>query len=147
VTGFTEFQLVGTGQAELYFSTLVGAVGVETTAQLLDTFNALATAAGVGGVPDERLRTEIFFDERLGAIARNVIKMWYVGTWYQLPPEWRARFGIRTEDTTRVVSPIAYTEGLLWRAIGANPSGARPPGYGAWENPPQIPPTINLPVV
>jgi hypothetical protein len=37
------------------------------------------------------------------------------------------------------VNESAYTEGLLWVAIGANPPGAKAPGYGSWARPPQIP--------
>ncbi|HYO83919.1 MAG TPA: hypothetical protein VES20_21125, partial [Bryobacteraceae bacterium] len=38
-----------------------------------------------------------------------------------------------------MVSAAAYTEGLLWPAIGANPPGAKGPGYGSWALPPRVP--------
>ncbi|NNH33825.1 hypothetical protein C9413_32005, partial [Rhizobium sp. SEMIA 4085] len=38
-----------------------------------------------------------------------------------------------------VVSPDAYIEGLLWKAIGAHPAGAKGPGFGSWAFPPKIP--------
>jgi len=87
---------------------------------------------------EDHLRAEIFSHAKLGPIARNIIKLWYVGSWYQLPFEWREAFGVREKDTTFVVSPAAYPEGLLWPAIGANPSGAKAPGYGTWSEPPVI---------
>ena len=53
-------------------------------------------------------------------------------------PEWTESFGALENDVTFVVSPAAYTEGLLWRAIGARPHGAKAPGYGSWAAPPRI---------
>jgi hypothetical protein len=38
-----------------------------------------------------------------------------------------------------VVSAASYTEGLLWPTIGANPNGAKAPGYASWAQPPRIP--------
>ncbi len=140
VTGFTVFQLRGTGQAESYFSTLIDVLGETTVTALLQTFRRVQREAGEDAAAlDRLLRTAIFSDEKLGPIARNLIKLWYVGTWYQLPAVWREAFGELEKDTTFVVSPAAYTEGLLWPAIGANPAGAKGPGYGTWSAPPRIP--------
>jgi hypothetical protein len=140
VTGFTAFQLQGTGQAESYFSTLIDILGETTVAALLQTFRRVRQEAGQDEAAlDRLLRAEIFSDEKLGPIARNLIKLWYVGTWYQLPAVWRGTFGKQEKDTTFVVSPAAYTEGLLWPTIGANPAGAKGPGYGTWSVPPRIP--------
>jgi hypothetical protein len=79
----------------------------------------------------------------LGPVARNIIRLWYVAIWYELPKRWKERFGgidgeMPEFDETYVVSPAAYTEGLLWRAIGAHPAGAKAPGYGEWAEPPII---------
>lgn len=140
VTGFTAFQLQGTGQAESYFSTLIDILGETTVAALLQAFRRVRREAGADEAAlDRLLRTAIFSDEKFGPIARNLIKLWYVGTWYQLPAVWREVFGELEKDTTVVVSPAAYTEGLLWPAIGANPAGAKGPGYGTWGAPPRIP--------
>lgn len=140
VTGFTAFQLQGTGQAESYFSTLIDILGEPTVVALLRTFRQVQQEAGEDAAAlDRLLRAAIFSDEKLGPIARNLIKLWYVGTWYQLPAVWRGVFGELEKDTTVVVSPAAYTEGLLWPVIGANPAGAKGPGYGTWGAPPRIP--------
>ncbi len=137
VTAFTVFELRGTGQAEAYLATVTDIVGREMMDQLLDAYDRLRSEA-----PEERefrLRREIFGDEKLGPIARNIIKLWYVGIWYELPHAWTEAFGAREKNITFTVSATAYTEGLLWPAIGANPSGAKAPGYGSWAGPPQIP--------
>jgi hypothetical protein len=139
LTGFPTFRLQGTGQAELYLSTAVDVVGEDAVRELLAAFQGVSRAAGQDEAALERgLRREILSDDKLGAIARNLIKLWYVGTWYELPEAWREAFAASEADRTFVVSPEAYTEGLLWPSIGANPSGAKPHGYGMWATLPRI---------
>jgi hypothetical protein len=133
VTAFTVFDLRGTGQAESYLSTVVRVVGEQTLTELLDAY------AGTARQP-RRLEADIFGSEKLGPIARNIIKLWYVGVWYSLPPAWIDRFGALEHDGTFTASAGAYPEGLLWRATGANPPGARAPGYGSWAHAPTFPP-------
>lgn len=58
--------------------------------------------------------------------------------WYGLPSEWTDRYGARAAAETSTVSAASYQEGLLWPAIGANPPGAKAPGYGSWAAPPRI---------
>ena len=139
VTGYTRFRLLGTGQGHLYFDTVNDVVGEATVKEFLQAFARVRDGAGSDEAALEQLlRDEILSDEKLGPIARNIIKLWYVGVWYQLPPEWRETFGLREKDVTFVASPTAYTEGLLWPTIDANPSGAKGPGYGTWALPPRI---------
>ena len=132
VTAFSTLDLYGTGQAEPYLTTIVTVVGEQALKELLDAYERAPQA-------DPRaLHRDVFSSEKLGPVARNIIKLWYAGVWYRLPPEWTESFGARDGDGTFVVSPAAYTEGLLWRAIGANPPGAKAPGYGSWAAPPRI---------
>lgn len=139
LTGATRFRLHGTGQAELYFQTVSDVVGDGTLADLLKAWTAVETAAGDDAATlDRGLRREVLGHEKFGPIARNIIKLWYVGVWYALPVEWREAFGVLEKDVTFVPSPAAYTEGLLWPTIGANPAGAKGPGYGSWVSPPRI---------
>jgi hypothetical protein len=138
VTAFTVFELRGTGQADAYLATVAGVVGEGLVDELLVRYERVQTSED-RAARERLLRREIFGDERLGPIARNVIKLWYVGIWYELPAGWREAFGARENDFTFTVSPAAYTVGLLWSAIGANPPGANAPGYGSWAAPPRIP--------
>jgi hypothetical protein len=145
LTDFEEFQLRGTGQAELYYSTAADIVGDGAMSALLRAFGAVEAAAQGDQVQLEKgLRRAILSDERLGPIARNLIKLWYIGTWYQLPGSWRERFGVVAEDKTFIPSPMSYVEGLLWPAIGAHPPGAKAPGYGTWSGAPEIPKSPRL---
>ena len=139
ITGFSNFHLQGTGQVSLYFSTILDIVGEATFFELLQTFGEFeAKAKGDDAVLAERLRHEIFSSDKFGPISRNIIKLWYVGTWYQLPYAWRDAFGAYEKDTTFVVSPVAFTEGLLWPAIGVNPPAAKAQGYGTWGQKPSV---------
>ena len=137
ITAFTTFELLGTGQAQGYLNTVTEVVGQPVVEQLLDAYDRVRTAPQ--SVRDHKLRREIFGDEKLGPIARNIIKLWYVGIWYELPRAWTEAFGAREKNVPFMVSAAAYTEGLLWLAIGANPPGAKAPGYGSWAEPPEIP--------
>jgi len=134
VTAFTAFQLRGTGQAEAYLAAVTDVVGAQLVDDLLERHDGLPD-----GDREQALRREIFSDERLGPIARNIVKLWFVGTWYELPAAWRETFGAHEHDVTFVVSAMAYTEGLLWPTIGGTPPGAKGPGYGSWAGPPRIP--------
>ena len=139
LTGYTRFRLLGTGQAEPYFTATREAVGDDVLGDLLSTFAAVHDdITGDQQALDQALRARILSDDRLGPVARNVIKMWFVGTWYQLPQEWRDAYATREPDATHVVSPASYTEGLLWPTIGANPPGAKGQGFGTWVGPPAI---------
>jgi hypothetical protein len=139
VTGFSRFDLYGTDQVAAYYETIAKVVGWEIFSELLETFcNLHERTQNNSSALDKGMRTEIFGNEKLGPLARNIIKLWYVATWYQLPQAWRDRFGIKANDVTFVISPQAYPEGLLWPAIGVNPPAAKPPGYGSWSNPPLV---------
>ncbi|WP_405896184.1 hypothetical protein OG242_00270 [Streptomyces sp. NBC_00727] len=159
VTGFNEFDLWGTGQAEAYYETVMDQEGRDALQKAISSVPSATPA---------------------DPVVKSIIKLWYVGVWYG--PEltgrvdvaaWTApgrsgakpavpdssqpeeglpgqaapvqqqagedRAGDSDERTPPfVVSPEAYTEGLLWRAIGAHPSGAKAPGYGSWANPPTL---------
>ena len=141
VTAFTPLELRGTGQAELYLETAMKVVGQQVVDDLLAAHAAAPPAVGDDRTRrDAQLRLTIFGDARLGPVARNIIKLWYVGIWYELPRVWIESFGARAANTTFMASAQAYTEGLLWPAIGANPPGAKAPGFASWVGPPRIPP-------
>jgi hypothetical protein len=137
-TAFTVFELRGTGMAADYLAVVDRVVGSAVTDRVLDTYDRVKAEAGAADLI-RHVRREILSDPTLGPVARNVVKMWYVGNWYALPPAWIDANGARPADRTFTVSATAYTEGLLWPAIGASPPGAKPPGFGTWVGPPRIP--------
>lgn len=145
-TGFDEFRLRGTGQAEAYLAAADQGAGRVVTDELLEAWGGLREECGYDAdVRDRMLRARVFSDERLGPPARAIVKMWFIGTWYALPAQWQRAHGSGTPVATFVVSPAAYTEGLLWPAVGATPPGAKAPGYASWTGPPRIPGHRDLP--
>jgi len=137
VTAFSSTQIRGTGLAETYLATVDGVVGEVISDELLNTYTRIATQTTEEST--EKLRQSVFGSEKLGPVARGIIKLWYIGTWYALPAAWRERFGPAAHDGTFVPTPDAYVEGLLWPAIGAHPAGAKAQGFGSWQFPPRIP--------
>ncbi|ACK67115.1 conserved hypothetical protein [Rippkaea orientalis PCC 8801] len=125
VTGFSRFHLQGTGQDSLYFDTVRSIIGGEMFAELLKTFHEQGLDA-------------VLESGKFEPIVRNIIKLWYIATWEKLPPEWQERFGTPLNDSTFIASPYAYTEGLVWPAVGVNPPAAKAPGYESWSYPPSV---------
>lgn len=140
LTGFSPFQLLGTGLVDTYIAHLADRAGAAVLADLLAS-HAAARAAAKGDPAElhRQIRVGILSDTRLGPVARNLLKLWYVGVWHALPAEWHDAHGGAQDDTDCVPKAASYTEGLLWPAIGANPSGVKPRGYAMWARPPQIP--------
>lgn len=135
-TAFSVFELRGTGEADAYLEAAASVVGEAVLQEVIDAH------ARINGSADEReaqIRREILGDPKLGPIARSIIKMWFAGVWYEIPAAWKAAYGELKNDKTFTVRASAYTEGLLWKTIGANPPGAKSPGYGSWADPPRIP--------
>lgn len=139
LTGYSRFRLLGTGQVDNYLDAAREAVGDDLLGELLTAFGDVhREAAGDDPALDRGMRLRILSDDKLGPVARNVTKMWFVGTWYQLPQEWRDLYATGEAVSTHVVSPESYTEGLLWPTIGANPPGAKGQGFASWTGPPNI---------
>lgn len=140
-TGFSRFELQGTGQASLYFETVVEQIGEEILGELLQTFNELVQSAEKEYKPaifTEGLDYKIMASGKLGPVARNIIKLWYIATWDSLPSQWQNWYATSEDNSPFIPSPQAYPEGLVWRAVGVNPPGAKPQGYGTWSDPPSV---------
>jgi hypothetical protein len=128
LTGFGRVQLAGTGMTETYLQALDAVLPAGVIDELLAAFQRLPAGPG----REAAAASQILGDPKLGPVARNVIVLWYCGTWTALPDAWRAAYGASPQDTTHVVSGEAYQAGLQWTAAGAHPPGASPQGFGAW---------------
>jgi hypothetical protein len=137
LTGYDRADLHGTGMVWPYYDELVSIVGEAIVGELLGAAVSSLREAG-GDAREEAVQRKILDDSKLGPLARNLIKMWYLGNWYQLPRVWREAHGAHARDTDHVVSAAAYQEGLVWRAIGSHPPGAKQPGFGTWSQPPSL---------
>jgi hypothetical protein len=133
LTGFGQVDLLGTGVAGEYLSTLDAVLPEGMLDELLAAHDALPGGAD----RDAAVASAILSDAKLGPVARNLILLWYCGAWTALPDAWRAAYGVSPLDTNRVVSAEAYLAGLQWLVARAHPAGAQQQGYGAWALPPE----------
>ncbi len=140
LTGYNLAHLKGTGVGEKYYDVLSTFVSEEILANLFDCFQSLQPNK-------EQLRSAILANACFGPVARNIIKMWYVGNWYQLPPLWQQRYAIPSQIPDEyqkklvngqfVISSDAYLQGLAWTALNSHPMGGRQPGFSSWAMPPE----------
>jgi hypothetical protein len=133
LTGFGRVQLAGTGQTDSYLCVLDAVLPAGMLDELLCAAGRLPEGAG----REAAVEPAILDDPKLGPVARNVVLLWYRGTWTALPAQWRAAYGTSPLDTDHVVSAAAYQAGLQWVAAGAHPAGALQQGYGAWAAAPE----------
>lgn len=137
LTGFTRFELHGTGVGETYFATAMDIVGHDIMEELILRFSEIFRAFEKDDPDfDDVFREVIYDDPKLGPVAKNLTKMWYLSNWEQMPADWREQFVTSSLDVTKVVSADAYREGLVWLALDAHPMGAKPMGYGTWGEKP-----------
>lgn len=122
LTGHTPAELEATGRIDRYLSAVNEVVGEEIMALVLDP---------------ERSTDDVLADDTTGPVARNLIVLWYLGQWDQLPPEWRNEHGAHPEDVSKILSADAFKEGLVWSVIGSHPPAAKQPGFGSWSLPPR----------
>jgi hypothetical protein len=129
LTGFSRTELFGTGVASEYLSAVDAAAPSAMVAELL-------TVLGDTEVADDVV-ARCLASPDLGPVARNVIVLWYTGSWQQLPEDWRRTYGRFAGDETRVVSAAAYLAGLQWKVVGAHAPGGDMQGFGSWATPPR----------
>jgi hypothetical protein len=138
LTGFTAADLWGTGMVRTYFDLVPSIIGGGVFGRFISRWRyTYIRGSGDEALLDDLVTSQIFEDPEFGPIARNVAALWYLGMWNQLPADWRNVHGAWANDTTFVVSPQSYTEGLVWTAIYTHPPAAKQPGYGSWALPPE----------
>ncbi|PZM84275.1 MAG: hypothetical protein DKT66_06475 [Candidatus Melainabacteria bacterium] len=128
LTGFSLFELRASDCTEEFYETTQRQIGRENLEAFLANF-ADTTQADI----DVSLANSF-----LGPIAKNIIRMWYVGNWVAMPDEWWAAHSseIFAANSTFVVSSQAYKEGLVWKAADTHPMGSKSGGFGSWALPP-----------
>lgn len=136
LTGFEVLDLEGTDLAETYISKINLEIGKTHFEAFLNTWNKIYDYETD---IENKIRAKLWTNELFGPIARNIIKMWYVGNWEAMPADWMAKFENQEMEKSKkhVVSEQAYREGLIWESIGTHPPGAKPPGFGSWSLPPK----------
>jgi hypothetical protein len=129
LTGFQRVELVATGMLEEYFQFLLANVEHEAVQQLwaiaarVDKLAAANNPASLIAVIQHALT-----DPNLGPIAKNVMRLWYTGSWRKDPSD---------AFSSEVVSAQSYQQGLQWKAARSHPAGAKQPGFGSWSELPR----------
>jgi len=124
LTGFELFDLLATGMADLYLDTARAQVGDTVLNRVLAA--ADGDLAALSGADLE--------------VARALTYLWYTGAWPRLAPQAHGRLRRESANVEFVVSPDAYTEGLVWRTFNGHASGAKAPGFATWALKPPSPP-------
>lgn len=132
LTGFDKVELLGTGMAADYLRAIKG---VYHDALLRLLFEARAIIEVYGEESQDfavQIQKRIIEDIEFGQIAKNIIQLWYLGSYtnYNDPAP-------LIYKEAHIVSADAYQNGLIWQAANTHPAGARQPGYGSWQLPPQ----------
>ena len=78
-------------------------------------------------------------DPKIGPVIKNIITLWYLGQWNQMPAQWRNDYGASALDRDHIISAQSYRQGLVWTAMGAHPMGTKQQGFGAWSLAPPEP--------
>jgi hypothetical protein len=73
-------------------------------------------------------------------LARSIVLLWYLGSWYK-PDDLKNKV---SSPSQQVVSPKAYTQGLVWLIAGAHPMGYSNLQFGYWSRDPQDPSSPGL---
>lgn len=130
LTGFSRVELLATGMARDYEAALRKVYGDDVVAQLLREVRAVIKKAGDDEAKLEKLMTARVFndDTMLCAPAKNLVQMWYLGTY----TDYTNMTPIVIFKPTTVVSAEAYRQSLVLRDNGSHPMGAKQPGYGSW---------------
>jgi hypothetical protein len=102
-----------------YFATLTGHVAAPVLTNLATTFQAASTP--VAGA------TAVLADPVLGPVARSIMKLWLLGSWYE---------PAKPTQAVNVVSAQAYKESLVWKVMQSHPMGYSMFTYGYWAKPP-----------
>ncbi|WP_017594189.1 hypothetical protein [Nocardiopsis potens] len=132
LTGFTEYDLYGTGMAGLFLGTARDQVGEDRFAVFWAALKkALDDPQGLKTLTPTHLEA-----------ARALTYLWYTGAWPRLAPAAHAELRRQQANTEFMAAPAAYTEGLVWRTFHGHPAGAKAPGFGTWAaKPPDVPAT------
>jgi len=73
-------------------------------------------------------------------LARSIVLLWYLGSWYT-PKDLKDQATAATPGriSSEVLSPKAYTQGLVWQIAGAHPMGYSNLQFGYWSRNPRDP--------
>ena len=134
LSGVPAFYLSGTGYATMYYEKFGKIVGRDLLDRLLAAYAGLPNCCQKAR--KAAVLAKLLGDAEFGPVVRNVIKIWFLATWFELPPLWHQNYEVFDDDKDSIPDPYAYVESLLGPAVGAHPAGAKPTGHQSWIAPP-----------
>ena len=81
-------------------------------------------------------------DEDTKFLARSIVLLWYLGSWYEpgdLKNAAASPESVHAPIEQKVLSAKAYTQGLVWQIVGAHPMGYSNLQFGYWSRKPRDP--------
>jgi hypothetical protein len=86
--------------------------------------------------PDDIVRKVSGSDDNIKFLARSVVLLWYLGSWYEPADLRNVLPGQRAFIPSQVVCAKAYTQALVWQIAGAHPMGYSNLQFGYWSRDP-----------
>jgi hypothetical protein len=128
LTGYSQDQLAPQidpiGLASEYLTWMEQHADQTAFLKTLSTYQNIAAQFPAAEQPAQ-VQQQILSDPAMGNIARRMIRLWYLSTWYTTePPD--------PNGDGQVVSMNAYTMGLAWDAAQAHPMGYSELHFGYW---------------
>ena len=141
ITGYSAVDLEGTGLVDRYRQLTQDALGSRLTEELSSIISQMIAHPAGSQARDDVVGQQLLASSLFWPVAQTLIRLWYLGTWNQLPDSWYAAAGLptpgpRDAGTTHVPSALSYIEQLSYRTASAHTPGAKPPGYGSWSKVP-----------
>jgi len=96
--------------------------------------------------PDDIVRKVSGSDDNIKFLARSIVLLWYLGSWYAPADLRNVLPGQRVFIPSQVVCAKAYTQGLVWQIAGAHPMGYSNLQFGYWSRFPGDPNDPKSPV-
>ncbi len=126
LTGFTESELTGTGMLVTYYHTILQNSDEENIKYFFENVRSILkapkqTQTGI----EEAISTQLIPNSVYGALAKNIIMLWYTGNLFNMA---------LAAQPNQVLNAESYTQGLMWAAGHTHPPGAKQPGYGSWAH-------------
>jgi hypothetical protein len=106
------------------------------------SFAAMLSFAKKNPVPSEQdiIKFVSTGNDDFKFLARSIVLLWYLGSWYE-PKDLKTQASAANPEhiSSEVVSPKAYSQGLVWQIAGAHPMGYSNLQFGYWSRDPRDP--------
>lgn len=124
------------GLARTYYEFALSQVGASSMSALLDAFRAIQTQQPPPSpqtIADTLLETSSSTPSPQALICQSIVAMWYLGAWYIPGVTGGGGF---PPTPLQIITPEAYTNGLVWNVMQSHPMGFSAFTFGYWSQVP-----------